>query len=130
MKNRVIVNGARGKMGSLACETINNHPHFQLVAGLNHEDDLQNAITQTQAQIVIELTRADCVYANSLTIIENNAHPVIGASGLLPEQIQILQGLCTEKKLGGIIAPNFSIAAVLMMRFAAVAARFCLKWRL
>jgi 4-hydroxy-tetrahydrodipicolinate reductase len=124
MKCQVIVNGARGKMGSLACETINNHPAFELVASLGQGDDLQSAMIETKAQIVIELTRADCVYENSLTIIKNNVHPVIGASGLLPEQIRSLQHLCSEKKLGGIIAPNFSIAAVLMMRFAAEAAYF------
>ena len=124
MKIRVIVNGARGKMGSLACETIGKHPSFELVAGLGRSDDLQTAIKETKAQIVVELTRADCVYANSLAIINHNAHPVIGTSGLLPLQIQKLQRLCVEKKLGGIIVPNFSIAAVLMMRFAAVAARF------
>ena len=124
MKCRVIVNGARGKMGSLACETINNHPAFELVASLGHGDDLQRTIIATKAQIVVELTRADCVYENSLTIIKNDVHPVIGASGLLPEQIKSLQHLCSEKKLGGIIVPNFSIAAVLMMRFAAEAAYF------
>lgn len=124
MQSRVIVNGASGKMGTLACETINNHPDFQLVASLGRNDNLEKAILDTKAQIVIELTRADCVYENSLVIINNNAHPVIGASGLLPEQILTLQELCAEKKLGGIIAPNFSIGAILMMRFAAAAAHF------
>lgn len=124
MTNRVIVNGAKGKMGRLACEIINKHPSFQLVAELGREDNLQRSIKKTKANIVIELTRADCVYNNSLTIIKNNAHPVIGASGLLPEQIHTLQNLCNEQKLGGLIVPNFSIAAVLMMRFAAIAAQF------
>lgn len=124
MQSRVIVNGAQGKMGSLACETIQNHPDFQLVAGLSRQDDLQRAITETKADIVIDLTRADCVYQNSLTIINCGAHPVIGTSGLVDEQIQTLRDLCEEKKLGGLIVPNFSIAAVLMMRFAAMAARY------
>ena len=124
MKIKVIVNGAQGKMGSLACETIKKHPHFQLVAALSRQDDLEHAIKQHSAEIVIELTRADCVYENSLTIIQSNAHPVIGTSGLLPEQIEHLQQLSLEKKLGGIIAPNFSIGAILMMRFAKAAAHF------
>ncbi len=124
MNSRVIVNGARGKMGRLACETINEHPSFELVASLGREDDLQHAIITTKADIVIELTRADCVYDNSLTIIKNNTHPIIGASGLFPQQIKTLQQMCQEQKLGGIIVPNFSIAAVLMMRFAATAAHF------
>lgn len=124
MKIRVIVNGAKGKMGRLACETINNHPDLELVAGLGRDDHLPDVISATKAQVVVELTRADCVYKNSLTIIESNAHPVIGASGLLPGQIKVLQEKCNEKKLGGIVVPNFSIGAVLMMRFAEAAAFF------
>lgn len=124
MTTRVIINGARGKMGALACDTINQHPEFELVARLSREDNLADAIAENSPQIVIDLTRADSVYANTLAIINSGAHPVIGTSGLLPEQIDYLQSLCRDKKLGGIIAPNFSIGAVLMMRFAGLAARY------
>lgn len=124
MSTRVIVNGARGKMGQLACETLGSHPDFELVAGLGRDDNLQSSIKQTQAQIVVDLTRADSVFTNCKTIIECDAHPVIGTSGLVDEQIKILTGLCDAKKLGGIIAPNFSIGAVLMMRFAALASHY------
>ena len=124
MQTTVIVNGARGKMGALASETLAQHPDFHLVACLGREDDLQRAIRETKAQIVIDLTTANSVYENTLTIIANNAHPVIGASGLTPTQIEELQRLCSEKKLGGIVVPNFSIGAVLMMRFAEIAARY------
>lgn len=120
----VIVNGAQGKMGRLACDTLRRHPHFELAAELGRADDLGQAIAKTEAQIVVELTRADCVYENSITIIKHKAHPVIGATGLMPEQIASLQKQCEQKKLGGIIVPNFSIGAVLMMHFASIAARF------
>jgi len=123
-QTRVIVNGSSGKMGVLACETMSNHPDFELVAALGRADKLHQAITDTNAQIVIDLTRANCVYENSLTIINSGAHAVIGTSGLLDEQIKTLQTLCAQKKLGGIIVPNFSISAVLMMQFAAMAARY------
>jgi len=124
MTARVIVNGALGKMGVLACTTLQQHPDFELVAQLSRGDDLRAAIADTRATIVLDLTRADSAYDNSLTIIESGAHPVIGTSGLLPEQIAHLGALCEQQKLGGIIAPNFSIGAVLMMRFAAQAARY------
>ena len=124
MQTSVIVNGAHGKMGALACETIEKHQDFCLVASLGREDNLQRTLVETQAQIVIDLTRADCVYENARTIIEYNAHPVIGTSGLLAAQIEELTLLCGQKRLGGIIVPNFSIGAVLMMRFAEAAARF------
>lgn len=124
MSTRVIVNGSKGKMGLLACETLNDHKEFALVAQLGKEDNLAQAIEQTKAQIVVDLTRADCVYNNCLTIINHGAHPVVGTSGLLPEQIQELTLLCESRRLGGIIAPNFSISAVLMMIFAAKAAKY------
>ena len=123
MQRRVIVNGAQGKMGMLACKTIQEHPEFQLVAQLSRGDSLQTALSEMQADIVIDLTSADSVYANALTIIEQGAHPVIGTSGLLEEQIRVLRQLSEDKRLGGIIVPNFSISAVLMMRFAMDAAR-------
>ncbi|MCW8445398.1 4-hydroxy-tetrahydrodipicolinate reductase [Fluoribacter gormanii] len=124
MLTRVIVNGAKGKMGALACETLDNHQEFELVAQLGKEDDLAQAIKDTKAQIVVDLTRADCVYQNSLTIINHGARPVIGTSGLLPGHIKELTALCESHRLGGIIVPNFSISAVLMMVFAAKAAEY------
>lgn len=119
---RVIINGAFGKMGVQASETIQEHPDFELVARLSSKDSLQEKISELKPQIVIDLTRADVVYANALAIVEAGVHPVIGTTGLLASQIEQLQGICKEKKLGGIIAPNFSIAVILMMRFAAGAA--------
>lgn len=124
MTARVIVNGALGKMGLMACATLIKHPDFELVAQLSRGDDLRAAIAGTRADIVVDLTRADSAYDNSLAIIESGAHPVIGTSGLLPSQIEHLGALCEQNKLGGIIAPNFSIGAVLMMRFSALAARY------
>jgi len=120
----VIVNGANGKMGALACQTIQNHPEFELVAALGRQDDLGQHIDTTQAKIVVDLTRADCVYTNALTIIQHHAHPVIGTSGLVDDQIQTLQSQCQDQQLGGIIVPNFSIGAILMMHFSAIASRF------
>jgi 4-hydroxy-tetrahydrodipicolinate reductase len=124
MLTRVIVNGAKGKMGTLACDTLQKHSEFQLVAQLTRTDNLAQAIQDTGAHIVVDLTRADCVFENTMTIMTQGAHPIIGASGLIPAQIQELTALCEAKQLGGIIAPNFSISAVLMMLFAAKAAAY------
>lgn len=121
---RVIVNGAKGKMGSLACDVLEQHPDFILAAALGREDNLAGAIEKNKADIVVELTNADSVYLNTKTIIEHGAHPVIGASGLLDAQIKELQSRCEQSQLGGIIVPNFSIGAVLMMHFAAIASRW------
>ena len=124
MSISVIVNGASGKMGLLACQTIHEHPDFELVAALGRHDDLGKAIDHTKAAIVIDLTRADCAYVNAMTIIEHHAHPVIGTSGLNESQIKTMQTQCQKQQLGGIIVPNFSIGALLMMHFSKIAARF------
>jgi|SRR5215216_5603899 len=124
MSIQVIVNGARGKMGSLACHTLKNHPDFTVVAELTKSDNLSEVIAAQKAQVVVDLTRADCVYENTMSIIEQGAHPVIGTSGLSDEQINNLTLICDSKRLGGIIVPNFSISAVLMMLFAEQAARY------
>ncbi len=124
MTTTVIVNGALGKMGALACQTIRNHPDFELVGALGRQDDLGKMIAHTKAKIVIDLTRADCVYDNTQTIIQHHAHPIIGTSGLQDIQIQMLQQQCQDQQLGGIIVPNFSIGAILMMHFAKISARF------
>jgi len=123
-KVRIIVNGAQGNMGQLACEAIEQHPEFELLAGLGRADDLAQAIGDLHANIVVDLTRADRVYQNSLAIINQGAHPVIGTSGLLEPEIKALRELCAAKKLGGLIVPNFSIAAMLMMQFAEKAAHY------
>lgn len=121
---RVIVNGAKGKMGLLACQTLNRDKDFDLVAELGKHDDLAQSIANTKAQVVLDLTRADCVYENSKIIIQSGARPVIGSSGLVDAQIQELNALCETRQLGGIIVPNFSIAATLMMLFASKAAEY------
>lgn len=120
----VIINGASGKMGALACQTIQEHPDFELVAALGRHDNLGQVIDQTKAKIVIDLTRADCAFKNASTIIAHHAHPVIGTTGLTDEEIQTLQQACEAQQLGGIIAPNFSINVALMIHCAALCSKF------
>lgn len=124
MSIRIVVNGAKGKMGTLACETLKKHPHFQVVGELTRGDSLAEALKTLNPQVVLELTNAESVFENSLTIIQQSIHPVIGATGLNPEQIKTLTTLSQEKHLGGLIVPNFSISALLMMQFAATAAKY------
>lgn len=118
MTIRVLVNGANGRMGQEAVKAINQSADFALVGIATKTDDLAQTIKKTQPQIVIDFTTAAVAYDNARIIIENNIRPVIGTTGFKPEQIQDLIKRCTEKKLGGIIAPNFSIAAILMMKYA------------
>jgi 4-hydroxy-tetrahydrodipicolinate reductase len=115
---RILVNGALGRMGQITVKTLTNHPAFSVVGKTSRQDNLAAAIAETGAQVVVDFTRPEVVYANTLTIIKAGAHPVIGTTGLLNKQIQHLQALCKKLKRGGIIAPNFSIGMVLMMKYA------------
>ena len=121
---KVIVNGAKGRMGSLAVQAITAAKHLACVAALSKEDDLEQAIHATGAEVVLDLTTANSVFSNSQKIINAGAYPVIGTSGLLPEQIMELKQLAQQKNIGGLIVPNFSIGAVLMMQFARQAAAY------
>lgn len=124
MSISVVINGANGKMGAMACATLENHPKFDLVAKLTRADDLAKSLQELKPKIVVDLTTAESVYANTLTIMQHDAHPVIGTSGLVDKQVHELTILAENKQLGGIIVPNFSIGAVLMMQFAKAAAKF------
>ncbi|MBS0358008.1 MAG: 4-hydroxy-tetrahydrodipicolinate reductase [Proteobacteria bacterium] len=124
MSLKIIVNGALGRMGIMTATTIEKHREFELVAKLSKDDDLYGAIQKTKADIVIDFTLASTVYENTKAIITAGAHPVIGTTGLTHEQIQEFQKMCHDKKLGGVIAPNFSLGAVLMMKYASDAAKY------
>lgn len=121
---KVIVNGARGKMGQIAIKAVNEAADLTLVGENGHQEDLAQSIKTQNADIVIDFTTPQAVFANAQTIIAAGARPVIGTTGLTQEQIEVLTKQCAEKKRGGIIAPNFSIGAILMMKYAQDAARY------
>jgi 4-hydroxy-tetrahydrodipicolinate reductase len=124
MPINVLVNGAFGRMGQLVIKAINEHPSLNLVGQTGREYDLLKSIKDSKAQVVVDFTAPESVFANSKIIIEANAHPVIGTSGLTLDQVRTLQELCASQKLGGIIAPNFSLGAVLMMKYAREIAKY------
>lgn len=123
MAIRVLVSGARGRMGQQVVQTVKMAEGLELAGETDMGDDLQAAISAEKADVVVDFTLPDAAYNNAVKIVEAGAHPVIGTTGFKPEEIQTLQAMCAQKKRGGVIAPNFAIGAVLMMRFAAEAAK-------
>lgn len=118
MPINILVNGAFGRMGQLTAKAISQDPELSLVGQTGREYNLQQAIKDSKAQVVVDFTHPGSVFANTTAIIEAGAHPVIGTSGLTKEQIHLLQEKCAHLKLGGLIVPNFSLGAVLMMKYA------------
>ena len=124
MPIKILVNGAFGRMGQITVKTIKENKQFELVGQTGREYDLKKSIQDSNAAIVIDFTAPDVVYANVITIIEAGAHPVIGTTGLSLDQINELQKKCKQLQRGGIIAPNFSLGAILMMRYAREIAKY------
>jgi len=124
MPINILINGAQGKMGRTTVAAIANEKDLRLVATTSRHDDLTRAIQAHKADVVIDFTLPDCVFENAQKIIAAGSRPVIGTSGLTQTQIETLAAECVNKKRGGIIAPNFSIGAILMMHFSKEAARY------
>jgi len=120
----VIINGANGRMGKLSQIAIASDNSFKIVALCDKEDNLKNKIIELKPSIVLDFTLASTVYQNTKTIIECGAYPVIGTSGLAEKEVDILRGMCDKAGVGGIIVPNFTLTAVLMMKFAKEAAKY------
>ncbi len=119
----VLVSGAKGRMGQTVVQAVQADPELDLAGQTDLGDDLAEAIAACGARVAVDFTHPDAAFANVKTIISAGAHPVIGTTGFKEAEIEALQAMCAEKKLGGLIAPNFAIGAVLMMRFAAEAAK-------
>ena len=125
MKNiRVLVNGAKGRMGQEVVKAVAVASDLELVDQTDLGDDLIARIKASQAQAVVDFTTAAVAFENTRKILEAGVHPVVGTSGLLAEQVAELQQLAEDKGIGGLIAPNFAIGAVLLMKYAQDAAKY------
>lgn len=124
---RVIVNGAKGRMGSEAVNAVNAESDLELVAQIDLGDDLADTIRKTKADVVVDFTRPDCALQNVKTIIENGVGGVVGTTGFSPVQIDELTKQCENRSPAVLIAPNFAIGALLMMHCSKIAAKFMPK---
>jgi 4-hydroxy-tetrahydrodipicolinate reductase len=121
----VAVIGANGRMGAEACRAVEAAEDLELVARVGRGDRLE-VVTEAGADVAVELTRPDAVLANLRFCIDAGVHVVCGTSGFDGERLDSVRGWLTAaaSPVGVLIAPNFSVGAVLMMQFAAQAARF------
>jgi 4-hydroxy-tetrahydrodipicolinate reductase len=111
-------------MGSAACAAVEAADDLELVARLGSADPLP-LLTDAAAEVAVDLTRPDAVMDNLRFCIENGIHAVVGTSGFDEERLATLGGwLADAPGVGVLVAPNFAVGAVLMMRFAEQASRF------
>ncbi|MFF5575774.1 4-hydroxy-tetrahydrodipicolinate reductase [Streptomyces luteogriseus] len=123
-KLRVAVLGAKGRIGSEAVRAVEAAEDMELVAALGRGDKLET-LTEAGAQVAVELTTPDSVMANLEFCVGHGIHAVVGTTGWTDERLARLNGwLSASPETGVLIAPNFSIGAVLNMKFAQIAAPY------
>lgn len=142
---KIIIAGPRGRMGREAVQLAVNTEHFELIAVIDHKHegmmlsdldgfqsyhnvpvytDLEKCLQNQQADVLIDLTTPEVGMYHARTALQYNVRPVVGTTGFSKEELNELEKICSEKKLGCIIAPNFAIGAVLMMKFSQMAAKY------
>jgi len=138
---RVMIAGPKGRMGQEAVKMVLADPQLELVAGIvsTARKDVQGegtlsgiplftsideAAETVYPDVLIDFTNPHVILDHALSAIRHGIRPVIGTTGLSPEEIEMLDKQCQEKGLGAIIAPNFAIGAILMMKFAREAAKY------
>lgn len=143
-KYKVIIAGALGKMGLATVKAVWEDNELELVGlvdvkgkGENIRDftgikdidipvsnDLDQVINTTSPHVMIDFTNPQAVFNNARTALKKRITCVIGTTGLTDIEIRQLDKLAQDNGVGIAIIPNFAIGAVLMMKFAAEAAKY------
>ena len=121
---RVAVLGARGRMGRAVCVAVEEADELELVAGVDVDDSL-DALQRSGIDVAVDFTSPDVVMDNLRWCLEHGVHGVVGTSGVGGDRLDRIRGwLGDAPGVGVLVVPNFSVGAVLMMRFAEQAAGF------
>jgi len=141
---KVAVCGAMGKMGREVVKAVSLDNETELVAAIDKfeegkdigtlvlgntngiiiSSDIEKTLQNVKPDVVVDFTQPSYIFENAKLYIKNGVKPVIGTTGLKPEQIRELEKLSKENNVSCLIAPNFSTGAVLMMKFAKEAAKY------
>jgi len=120
---RVAVVGAGGRMGSFACRLLADRPDFELVARIVRGDDLAARLAATRPTVGLDLTVAGQGARHGHALLLAGVRPVIGTSGVTPDELRALDADARERGSGGLVVANFSRGAWLVQRLCAEAAR-------
>ncbi|MCL6472506.1 MAG: 4-hydroxy-tetrahydrodipicolinate reductase [Firmicutes bacterium] len=140
---KVLVAGAAGKMGKEICKAVLDDPDTELAGAIDVADvgkdigellgrspigikitGLKKALSTAKADVMVDFTYAGAVMENVRAAAGKGIHLVIGTTGLTEDDKAEIKKLCSENNVHAIIAANFAIGAVLMMKFAEIAARY------
>ena len=120
---RVAVLGALGRMGSLSAAAIEADAELELISRIDIGDDL-NALLDQGIDVALDFTAPEAALGNIEWAVANGINLVVGTSGFDQSKIDKVTALVADKDVSVIIVPNFSIGAVLMMKFAQIAAPY------
>jgi len=140
----VLVTGALGKMGREVCKSVIMAGDLQLVGavdvrgeeqdvgvllgggeiGVPVKNDLAEELSQKRPDVMVDFTVPAAAAANAKAALYRKVRPVVGTTGISAEEIKEIMEIAGENGTGGVIAPNFAIGAVLMMKFAVQAAKY------
>ena len=139
---RVGVFGAGGRMGTTVCRAVLEAPDLELVAAVDplhagidldqlgvHNTHLQiaakaSALQDAGAQVAVDFTVIDAARENTVWCADHDVHAVVGTTGFSDAELADLGDRFGRSSANAVIAPNFSIGAVLMMRFSELAAPY------
>ncbi|HUA09209.1 MAG TPA: dihydrodipicolinate reductase C-terminal domain-containing protein [Candidatus Acidoferrales bacterium] len=129
---RVAVAGALGRMGRVACTALREATDVTYAGGLARTrvpgeqivDDFDELLRAGKPDVLLDLTTHPGTVEISMNALAHGVRPVIGATGWTQAECAVLEALALERNLGALLVPNFSIGAMLMMRFAQEAARY------
>jgi 4-hydroxy-tetrahydrodipicolinate reductase len=140
----VVVVGPRGKMGREVVRTVLGDPELELVGAVDRtvsgvdvgqalglpetgvllSTRLNETLIEAKPDVMIDFTTPMAVRNHVEAAIEYGVRPVVGTTGITPDDLRSWDDALREKQIGGLVAPNFAIGAILMMKFAAMAARY------
>lgn len=121
---RVAVVGALGRMGRFTRELLARSAGFEVVAAVGSREDLAAALARSGAAVAVDFTVAGRGAAHGAAMLEAGVRPLIGTSGVTPEDLERLDGLARARGLGGLVVPNFSRGVWLQQRLALEAVRW------
>lgn len=134
---RVLVNGALGRMGSEVCKKVYNEADLELVGAVDIKEgvvalgdgvkvttDLLAAINETKPDVVVDFTRPDVVMGSLRKMLPLGVHVVVGTTGFSNDDLKEVDELAKAHNTGLLIAPNFALGAVVMMKLACEAAKY------
>jgi 4-hydroxy-tetrahydrodipicolinate reductase len=141
---KIVIAGPRGRMGREALELIHKTENFSLVGAVDRVNegkkiseleglppldatiytDLEVCLQSVKADVLLDLTTPEIGRKHTKLALQYGVRPVVGTTGFTSEDLEELQKIAEDKELGAIIAPNFAVGAVLMMKFAQLAAKY------